>query len=382
MAAPGIISGGKLGQLFKSVSDSTEPESNLGVFGRNPGATPKYAFNDPGRARDAEYRETMARLFIEMPASRIDAFLKTVSPQTRPLAKVLTTATGSGGAGGTGFIDFLMTNAQEGFQEKTQIVDTLTDNYVAFYSGQEPPVFSYSGTLLNTYQDDQRVWMLRLYREILRGTRLASRRLIARLRYDSFIVSGYLENLVLALDGQTDHNASYFQFNMRVKRMQVITPSLGGPTVLDKNSTDNTVIDTNENLASTERTGVVSPTTPPTALAGPAASTPATINATNRQILKEKGLTDQQINDIFSLASSQSLVPETDSRELARTQSLQGTDRVSENVQGTDSDLTNPENATNDANGGLTNVMGTITESETTKLQRRSGNRSRGNRAA
>lgn len=397
MSTPGIITGGNVFRsdgvpLFKEVSETTEPESHLGVFGKNPGATPKYALNRG--PRDAEYRESMARLFIEMPASRIATFLKSVSAATRPLAQVLATGTDTGGAGGTGFLDFLLTQTNEAFQEKAQIVDTLTDNYVAFYSGQEPPVFQYSGVLLNTYQDDQRVWMLRLYREILRGTRLANRNLVARLRYDSFIVAGYLETLNLSLSGETDNTASQFSFTMRIKRMQVITASLGGPTISPLPATPTNVLDNGpETYAENERVGSVTDDAPPSAVRGPA--TEATLASTalteqiTRDTLRELGKSDDEITAVLqaAAASGATTATEQDVRDQIAGQQTQGTARVALAVRGTDASLTNPENASNDAAAGATNIyaqgQSVVTDSSmTVPLKGRRSLRARGRATA
>jgi hypothetical protein len=232
---------------------------NRGIHGNQPGATPKYAINK-GR-RDQEYRDTLARLFIDLPPNTYKQFLDSLPKETQPLAQVL--ANEGRGVGGTGFIDFILVNTQEGFEEKSQIVDTLTDNYVAFYTGQAPPLFQYSGTLFNTYQDDQRVWMLRLYRDILRGSKLANRNLIARLKYDSFIVSGYLESLVLGLNADTE-TAGTFQFAMRVKHMTVFTEALGAPTVVSSPATDKRVFETTV-ISPVARSATLMPETPPTA---------------------------------------------------------------------------------------------------------------------
>lgn len=308
MATPGILTGGAKGEIFRAFGATvikSTPATRLGVFGTNPGSTAKYALNRG--PRDAEYVTSMARMFVELPNSAaVKAFKTRLSAKAQPLADVLI----SGAGGGTGFVDFLMTNANENFQEKAQIADTLTDNYVAFYSGQEPPLFQYSGVLLNTYQDDQRVWLLTLYREILRGTKLASRNLIMKLRYDSFSVSGYMESLSLGLSGETDHTASQFSFTMRVKRMKVETPSLGSPTTFDTAAVSESAIKSasdNLSAALTQRTGVTTPESPPTAIAGPAASSeriqanPARITLA-RKTLRAAGLSDTQITAAFKLA--------------------------------------------------------------------------------
>lgn len=381
MAIPGFITGGDVFTVVNRAQVATEfatpvvdipmaqyptetstPQSNLGVFGKNPGSTSKFAKNIG--SRDDDYRDTMARLFIEMPKNSIKRFLDTVSPSTRPLAEVLASATGTGGASGTGFIDFLLTSANENFQEKLQIVDTLTDNYVAFYSGQEPPVFNYTGVLLNTYQDDQRVWMLRLYREVLRGSRLASRNLVVKLRYDSFIVSGYLESLQMRLSGETEHTASEFSFTMRVKRMVVITKALGAPTLAVSNVDTSELAITSQATSAKEARNAMAFSDPTTATDFPATDGPTGIgeegaNIFMRSVLRAAGKTDAQINALQAQAEAQSSTPrEEDPRAYTADPQAQVVDKLVANVNGTDLSRTNPTNATQDSLGGATNVYG------------------------
>lgn len=286
MSAPGIIPGGNI-LYTPGISDATlgrQAASNLGVFGRNPGATPKYALNRG--ARDAEYRESMARLFIDVPAVLRDQLFESLPTDVKPLARALTN---------TGFIDFLLTSSTEPLQERVQVVDTLTDSYVAFFSGQSPPQFSFSGTVLNTYQDDQRVWMFRLYRSLLRGTRLANRGLIARLRYDSFIVSGYLTGLTQSLSGNNDHSAGNFNFNMLVKRINVFTPSFAYPTVTETPATtsrafgDQSVVQEDQ----TVRTATVTGDAPVIPASQPSASIPLDIDVRSFYTTPEERLSEE-----------------------------------------------------------------------------------------
>jgi len=380
MAIPGFITGGDVFTvvnraqvvsefatpiidipIFQDTNASSKPQSNLGVFGTNPGSTSKFAKNIG--SRDDDYRDTMARLFIDMPKD-LAGFLASVSPATRPLAEVLASGTGTGGASGTGFIDFLLTSANENFQEKAQIVDTLTDNYVAFYSGQEPPLFNYTGVLLNTYQDDQRVWMLRLYREILRGSRLAARNLIVRLRYDSFIVSGYLESLQMRLTGETEHTASEFSFTLRVKRMVVTTKALGAPTIaLAKTDTSELAITALAESAKEARNAMAfsDPTTATNfpATDGPTGTGAENANIATRTILRAAGKTDAEINALQIKADALSTTPrEEDARAATADPQAQVVDKLVANVNGTDLSRTNPTNATQDSLGGATNVYG------------------------
>ena len=299
MPAPGIVTGSNLATaLFGDTTTGKYAGTKLGVFGANPGSTPKYALNLG--TRDAEYRETMARLFVEIPAGT-NNFLASISPEAQALARVLATGGDTAGSGGTGFIDFLLTGAQEGFAEKAQIVDTLTDNYVAFYSGEQPPLFQYSGTVLNTYQDDQRVWLFRLYREILRGTRLANRNLIARLRYDSFIVSGYLESMDQSLSGDNDHQAGQFRFSMRVQHMTVFTPSIGQPTIASTPATEISlaISEVTPSDPSTERVATI---TPELDAEGLPIGTPPIDEAATREALLAAGASDEDIAALMSLS--------------------------------------------------------------------------------
>lgn len=164
-----------------------------GVFSANPLMTPKYAKNNG--PRDAEFKDTMARLYISLAdvgPQAIETYRASLpDPQTKALADVLL-ATGKSGSPGTGFIDFFLTSANESFQEVMQVDKVMADDYVAFFYGQSPPVFQYSGVLLNSLQDDFRSGFARAYLELLRGTQLARRGALARLRYDSVIVSGVM----------------------------------------------------------------------------------------------------------------------------------------------------------------------------------------------
>jgi hypothetical protein len=193
------------------------PKQN-GVFGANPLMTPKYAQFAP---RDAEFRDTLARLYISVADLGADArnqYLATVPAESQALATVLL---GDKSAGGSGFIDFFLTSANEQFQEIMQVDKVLSDDYVAFFYGQQPPVFQYSGTLLNSMQDDQRSGFARAYQVLLRGTQLARRGALARLRYDSVIVSGVLTAHQQQLNADNEL-AVPFSFSFLVKEYVIL----------------------------------------------------------------------------------------------------------------------------------------------------------------
>lgn len=233
MAGPAFIPGGSSllpeDQQTGLVGPAQPEKGPRGVFAQYPGATKKYTLN--AGPRDNEFRETMARMFIEMTEQERKLFVQSVSPETRKLAEILA-GVGTGGSGGTGFVDFLLTQANEQFSEKFQVVESLSDNFVIYVFGQAAPMFSYAGLLLNTYQDDQRVWMTRLYQDVLRGTQLARRRKLLRLRYDSVIVSGVMLDLKMSIVADQEDRVP-FSFNFIPTQYVIYTPALGNPTQLE-----------------------------------------------------------------------------------------------------------------------------------------------------
>jgi hypothetical protein len=91
--------------------------------------------------------------------------------------------------------------------------------------------------LLNTWQDDQRVWMLRMYRDILRGTQLARRRKLVRIRYDSVIVSGVFLGLTNSVQGDLIDGVP-FSFVMQPTHYVIFTQDIAFPTELKTAFTD------------------------------------------------------------------------------------------------------------------------------------------------
>lgn len=205
---------------FKSTNQNSRyNRRQQGVFGEYPLATPKYALNRG--QRDAEYRETLARMFISLAntnESTRKAYLASLpnDPRVKALAQVLI---GNGNpAKSTGFIDFFLQQVNEGFQEKVQVDEVLGDNYVAWYFGQAPPVFQYAGTLLNSMQDDQVTGFALAYQHLIRGTALGQRGTLLRLRYDNVIVSGTVNSMSRSLNAESEM-ACPFNFSLLVKEM-------------------------------------------------------------------------------------------------------------------------------------------------------------------
>jgi hypothetical protein len=202
-----------------------------GVHSSWPFMTPKHA--RWLKNRHHEYEDTMARMFIQVPAADYEKFLASLDdPETALIAKYLTGD--SVKQGGVGYIDFFLSSVKQRFVEKVQITEVLSDNYVAFFFGQQAPTFSFQGYLMNTYEDDWTMRMYRIFRDLGRGTQLAKRGQIMNIRYDSMIVSGAMLDLdwdlIAGRETYTD-----FSFNFLIKSVYIVYGGLAAPTkVKDK----------------------------------------------------------------------------------------------------------------------------------------------------
>ncbi len=211
--------------LTPTLNDSSDyNRGEQGYFAEYPMATPKYAVNNG--LRDNEFKENLARFYISLagvsganPDRAIEDYVNSVPPEARDLARVLVGSSST--AGGTGFIDFMLQQVNESFTEVAQIEKVLSDNYVAFFFGSEPPVFQYAGTLLNTVQDNHRIGMAIAYQHLIRGTQLARRGALLRLRYDDVIVSGTVMNMSQIMNAENEI-AVPFNFSLLVKEYLVI----------------------------------------------------------------------------------------------------------------------------------------------------------------
>jgi hypothetical protein len=204
-----------------------------GVYADYPAATPKYS-----TANDDKSLQTQARLLIPLPDEK--TYLKFRSSFGGYSADIKTLVDAIAVAGGrpietamrpTGYIDFLLTQAQEGFEEKLQVIDVVGDNYVAYFFGQRPPIFSYQGVLMNTKQDDWRLAMLLMYQNVIRGTQLARRNTMVTLAYDKLAVTGALVNMTQILTAELQM-AAQFNFQILVKRLDVQRTEQAMPTIL------------------------------------------------------------------------------------------------------------------------------------------------------
>ena len=195
-------------------------QNSVGVFGSTPFCTPKFARHNGAWSRNLDYTNTMARMFIPVDKHGYEKFRKSLKdPITQNIATVLTGDDEK--VGGHGYIDFLLHTARHEFEDKVQIIETLGDNYVAYFFGHSAPIFQYQGTLMNTYQDDWTMNMFRIFRDLGRGTQLARHGLNLYIRYDSMILSGAMMNFNWSLIGGAETYCP-FGFSFLVKSIKII----------------------------------------------------------------------------------------------------------------------------------------------------------------
>lgn len=103
---------------------------------------------------------------------------------------------------------FFLQSVSEAESEKYQIVETFNAFYVFFY-GKRPPIYRFSGTLLN---DDHQNWMndfRDLYENFLRGTSASEINATVTISYDKRAVSGYLLSLAINQEGANDKGVPF-----------------------------------------------------------------------------------------------------------------------------------------------------------------------------
>lgn len=117
---------------------------------------------------------------------------------------------------------FFLESVQENREEKVQIIDTFGE-WVAFFFGRRPEVYSYSGTLLNAKNHDWKNEFQENYEYFLRGSQAAKNQATIMLQYDDVLVEGYMLNCSIAMRSEND-KAVPFQFNMLVMNRSPISP--------------------------------------------------------------------------------------------------------------------------------------------------------------
>ena len=195
-----------------------DPDKLGSVDSKTPWLRPRHSVHSFEDKKDSQ-----ARLYIPFPNDKAyEQYLSLVPQESRALAELLAIRYGekkSRTRPRLGYLDFILTQAQEAFAEKVQVHEVGGDGFIAYYFGQRAPVWTYSGALLNTLYDDWYQAFHLLYRDVLRGTRLADLGLTVRLTYAERTIVGSIMNFNTSLSAGAEQAAP---FNFQILAHQVI----------------------------------------------------------------------------------------------------------------------------------------------------------------
>lgn len=112
------------------------------------------------------------------------------------------------------FTKFFLQNVQEGHSERSQIVETFGQFYVFFY-GERPPIYTFTGTLLNTRNANWYGDFQFYYENFLRGTKSVERQAVIRLTYQGRQIEGFILNTQSSTSAEV-HNGATVSFQVLV----------------------------------------------------------------------------------------------------------------------------------------------------------------------
>ena len=198
-AAPGSSS------KFESSVTTNEIKASASSTGQPPSAAAAAASS--GESFDDTYRDSDGSHPIrELSEPTQDDKIATISVRTY------------GSKGGNDVIDsfasFFLQSVSESDSEKVQIVETFTA-YYAFFYGKKPPIYNFSGLLLNDSRNNWTNSFKYLYDNFLRGTASAEIGAETVMVYDKKTVTGFLLNFNLNRDAMNDKGCP-FSFSMLV----------------------------------------------------------------------------------------------------------------------------------------------------------------------
>jgi hypothetical protein len=157
------------------------------------------------------------------------------------------------------YTKFMLESSQETHQERHQIIETFGDFYVFFF-GESPPMYSYTGHLINAKNVNWVAEWQHYYENYLRGTKCADSNARIILTYGNIQVEGFI------LSFSTQHNAVTeqgvpIQFNIvQTKRSSLHMPddfNLKESTAAQIETTKNVI----SNIAGKEGAGTSAPET-------------------------------------------------------------------------------------------------------------------------
>jgi len=101
------------------------------------------------------------------------------------------------------YTKFILESVQEAHSERSQVVETFGDFYVFFF-GERPPVYNFSGTLINSKNHNWLSDFMFYYDKYLRGTKCVENNATLLLTYGGRQVEGFMMNTGNVTAAQTE----------------------------------------------------------------------------------------------------------------------------------------------------------------------------------
>ncbi len=98
-----------------------------------------------------------------------------------------------------GYTKLILESVQESHQERSQIVETFGDFYVFLY-GERPPMYNFSGTLINTKNYNWVSDFIFYYENFLRGTKCVEQNARIVMMYGGRMIEGFMLGMSMATD--------------------------------------------------------------------------------------------------------------------------------------------------------------------------------------
>lgn len=118
------------------------------------------------------------------------------------------------------YTKFLLEGISEAHTERSQIVETFGDFYVFFF-GERPPIYTFSGTLLNTKYANWVQDFMFYYDKFIRGTKSVENNARIILTYGGRQIEGFILNVSTQTNAATD-NGTQFSFQVLVIDRKVL----------------------------------------------------------------------------------------------------------------------------------------------------------------
>lgn len=138
------------------------------------------------------------------------------------------------------FSKFFLQSSQEGHTERSQVVETFGDFY-AFFFGERPPIYTYSGTLLNSSNINWLNDFYFYYDNFLRGTKCAEYKARLVMTYSNSQVEGYMLGFNIAQNAELEAGVQIsFQILILDRKILKLSQDFGildmnGKYIADKN---------------------------------------------------------------------------------------------------------------------------------------------------